>query len=215
MTRHDQIQRIRETAFVAVLRADSSEQLIDVGHALREGGCDLIEVTMTTPGALDVIEKATSELGEGVLLGAGSVLDAETARAAILSGAQYIVSPITNYDMIEMAHRYDKVVMPGAYTPTEAMNAYKAGADFVKIFPASVGGPKFIKALLAPMPQLSLVPTGGVNLDTIVDFLEAGAAACGVGSALVKKSALKTGDMDVIKSTAAAFMEKVRQVHGE
>ena len=158
MTRHDQIQRIRETAFVAVLRADSSEQLIDVGHALREGGCDLIEVTMTTPGALDVIEKATSELGEGVLLGAGSVLDAETARAAILSGAQYIVSPITNYDMIEMAHRYDKVVMPGAYTPTEAMNAYKAGADFVKIFPASVGGPKFIKALLAPMPQLSLVP---------------------------------------------------------
>jgi 2-dehydro-3-deoxyphosphogluconate aldolase/(4S)-4-hydroxy-2-oxoglutarate aldolase len=212
MTRHDQIQRIRETAFVAVLRADSPEQLIDVGHALREGGCDLIEVTMTTPGALEVIEQAAAELGEGVLLGAGSVLDAETARAAILSGAQYIVSPVTNYDMIEMAHRYDKVAMPGAYTPTEAMNAYAAGADFVKIFPAGIGGPKLIKAMLAPMPQLSLVPTGGVNLETIVDFLEAGAAACGVGSALVKKDALAAGDMDEIKRTAAAFMDKVAQV---
>lgn len=214
MTRHDQIQRIRETAFVAVLRADSPEQLIDVGHALREGGCDLIEVTMSTPGALEVIEQAAAELGQGVLLGAGSVLDAETARAAILSGAQYIVSPVTNYEMIEMAHRYDKVAMPGAYTPTEAMNAYAAGADFVKIFPAGIGGPKLIKAILAPMPQLSLVPTGGVNLQTIVDFLEAGAAACGVGSALVKKDALQRGDMDEIKNTAAAFMDKVAEARG-
>ncbi|MFW6457092.1 MAG: bifunctional 4-hydroxy-2-oxoglutarate aldolase/2-dehydro-3-deoxy-phosphogluconate aldolase [Planctomycetota bacterium] len=212
MTRHEQIQRIRETAFIAVLRADSSEQLIEVGHALKAGGCNLIEVTMTTPNALSVIEKATEELGNDVLLGAGSVLDAETARAAILAGAEYIVSPVTNYDMIEMAHRYDKVTMPGAYTPTEAINAYQAGADFVKVFPAGIGGPKLIKAMLAPMPQLSLVPTGGVNLDTIVDFLDAGAAACGVGSALVKKSALQSGDMDVIKRTAAAFMEKVRTI---
>ncbi len=215
MTRHEQIQRIRETAFIAVLRADSSEQLIEVGRALKAGGCDLIEVTMTTPDALDVIETATDELGDDVLIGAGSVLDAETARSAILAGAEYIVSPITNYDMIEMAHRYDKVTMPGAFTPTEAINAYQAGADFVKVFPASIGGPKLIKAMLAPMPQLSLVPTGGVNLDTIVDFLDAGAAACGVGSALVKKSALKTGDMDVIESTAAAFMEKVRNARSE
>ena len=212
MKRFDQIERIRSTAIFAVIRADDPEQLIDVGLALKDGGCDLIEVTMTTPGALDVIEKSCAQLGEQVLIGAGSVLDAETTRLAILSGAEYIVSPITNFQMIEMAHRYDKVVVPGAYTPTEALNAYTAGADFIKIFPAGIGGPKYIKDIKAPLPQLPLVPTGGVNLDTIVDFLEAGADACGVGSALVKKDALKNGDMDEIKRTAAAFMEKVRSV---
>jgi 2-dehydro-3-deoxyphosphogluconate aldolase/(4S)-4-hydroxy-2-oxoglutarate aldolase len=210
--RYDQIERIRKTAFFAVIRADDPAQLIDVGQALKAGGCDLIEVTMTTPGALDVIDQSVAELGEDVLIGAGSVLDAETARAAILSGAEYIVSPITDYDMIEMAHRYDKPAVPGAYTPTEAFNAYKAGADFVKILPASVGGPKYIKSIKAPLPQLSLVPTGGVNLDTIVDFLQAGADACGVGSALVKKDALAAGNMDEIQKTAAAFMDKVRSV---
>jgi len=171
MKRHQQVQRICSTAIFAVIRADSSEQLIDAAWALKDGGCDLIEVTMTTPGALAVIEKTVSELGENVLVGAGSVLDGETARAAILSGAEYVVSPITNYGMIEMAHRYDKVAIPGAYTPTEALAAYTAGADFIKIFP-------------------------------------------GVGSALVKKDALKKGDMDEIKRTAAAFMEKVRSVRG-
>ncbi|MFP4176107.1 MAG: bifunctional 4-hydroxy-2-oxoglutarate aldolase/2-dehydro-3-deoxy-phosphogluconate aldolase [Planctomycetota bacterium] len=214
MNRHEQATQIRETAFVAVLRADSSEQLIDVAQALKAGGCNLIEVTMTTPGALETIEQASDALGEEVLLGAGSVLDAETTRLAIQAGAQYIVSPVTDYPTIEMAHRYDKVVMPGAYTPTEAINAYKAGADFVKIFPASVGGPQYIKALLAPMPQLALVPTGGVNLDTIQEFIRAGAAACGVGSALVDKEALRQGDMDRIKQNAEAFMEKVRDVRG-
>ncbi|MFP4028219.1 MAG: bifunctional 4-hydroxy-2-oxoglutarate aldolase/2-dehydro-3-deoxy-phosphogluconate aldolase [Candidatus Brocadiia bacterium] len=209
MKRFEQIQRMLKTAFFAVIRADSSEQLIEVGWALKEGGCDLIEVTMTTPDALSVIDKTVAELGEDVIVGAGSVLDAETARAAILNGAEYVVSPITDLDMIEMAHRYDKPAVPGAYTPTEALDAYKAGADFVKIFPASIGGPKYIKAIKAPMPQLSLVPTGGVNLDNILDFLEAGADACGVGSALVKKDALKEGDMDEIQRTAAAFMEKV------
>jgi len=169
---------------------------------------------MTTPGALGVIEKTVAELGDTVLVGAGSVLDGETARAAILSGAQYVVSPITNPGMIEMAHRYDKVAIPGAYTPTEALNAYTAGADFVKIFPADVGGPAYIKAIKAPLPQLPLVPTGGVNLNTIQDFLKAGADAVGVGSALVKKDALKAGDMEAIRQTAAAFMEKVRAAAG-
>ncbi len=215
MKRHLQISKILNTRFIAVIRAQSSDQLIDVGHALKEGGCDLIEVTMTTPGALGVIEKAAAELGEDVLIGAGSVIDSQTARAAILSGAEYIVSPVTDYDTIDMAHRYDKVVMPGAYTPTEALNAYRAGADFVKIFPAGFGGPKYIKAIKAPMPQLSLVPTGGVNLDTIIDFLNAGADACGVGSSLVKKEALENGDMQDIKDTAAAFLEKVRSVCAE
>ena len=212
MKRHLQVQRILETRFIAVIRAQSSEQLIDVGWALQEGGCDLIEVTMTTPDALGVIERTVSELGEKVLIGAGSVLDSETARAAILSGAEYVVSPITDYDVIDMAHRYDKVVMPGAFTPTEVFDAYRAGADFVKIFPAEVGGPPYLKALKAPMPQLSLVPTGGVDLDTIIDFLKAGADACGVGSSLVKKEALASGNMDEIKNTAAAFLDKVRSV---
>ena len=211
MKRHEQIQRIRRTAFFAVIRADSSEQLIDAAHALKEGGCDLIEVTMTTPNAFAVIERATAELGQDVLIGVGSVLDAETARGAILSGAQYVVSPIMNREMIEMAHRYDKVAIPGAYTPTEALDAYVAGADFVKIFPADVGGPAYIKAIKAPLPQLPLVPTGGVNLKTIVDFLKAGSDAVGVGSALVKKDALKSGDMEEIKRTASAFVELVKK----
>jgi 2-dehydro-3-deoxyphosphogluconate aldolase/(4S)-4-hydroxy-2-oxoglutarate aldolase len=214
MKRHEQIQRIRSTAIFAVIRADSSKQLIDVARALREGGCDLIEVTMTTPNALAVIEKTVAELGDKVLVGAGSVLDGETARAAMLSGAEYVVSPITNYGMIEMAHRYDKVAIPGAYTPTEALNAHTAGVDFVKIFPADVGGADYIKAIKAPLPQIPLVPTGGVDLDTIEAFFKAGADAVGVGSALVKKDALKKGDMEEIKRTAAAFVEKVRKARG-
>ncbi len=212
MRRHQQIQKIIDKKFIAVIRAQNSEQLIDVGWALQEGGCDLIEVTMTTPNALEVIEKASTKLGDKVLIGVGSVVDAHTARAAILSGAEYVVSPITDFDTIDMAHRYDKVVMPGAYTPTEAFNAYKAGADFVKIFPAGFGGPKLIKAIKAPLPQLSIVPTGGVNLETIIDFLESGADACGVGSALVKKEALANGDMEDIKNTASAFLEKVKSI---
>ena len=214
MKRHEQVQRIRSTAIFAVIRADNSEQLIEVARALKDGGCDLIEVTMTTPNALAVIERTVAELGENVLVGVGSVLDGETARAAILSGAEYVVSPVTNYGMIEMAHRYDKVAIPGACTPTEALDAYTAGADFIKIFPADVGGPAYIKAIKAPLPQLPLVPTGGVNLDTIEAFLNAGSDAVGVGGALVKKDALKKGDMDEIRRTAAAFVEKVRGVRG-
>ena len=215
MKRHEQIQRIRKTMVFAVMRASSSEQLIDAAWALKEGGCDLIEVTMTTPNAFAVIEKASADLGGDVIIGVGSVLDAETARGAILSGAQFIVSPVTSYPMIEMAHRYDKVAVPGAYTPTEALNAYIAGADFVKIFPADVGGPAYIKAIKTPLPHLPLVPTGGVNLDTITDFLKAGADAVGVGSALVKKDALKSGDMEEIKKTAGAYIELIRQFQGE
>ena len=211
MKRHEQILWIRKTAIFAVIRADSSEQLIEVATALSEGGCDLIEVTMTTPNALAVIEKTVAKLGDQVLVGVGSVLDGETARSAILSGAEFVVSPIVNYGMIEMARRYDKVAVPGAYTPTEALNAYVAGADFVKIFPADIGGPAYIKALKAPLPQIPLVPTGGVDLDTIINFFKAGADAVGVGSALVKKEALKNRDMEDIKRTAAAFVERVAE----
>ena len=211
MKRYEQIQRILASGVFAVIRADSSEQLVEVAWALKDGGCDLIEVAMTTPNAFSVIEKTAAELGSEVIVGVGSVLDAETARGAILSGAEYIVGPTTNHEVIDMAHRYDKVVIPGAYTPTEALNAYVAGADFVKIFPASVGGPAYIKALKAPLPQIPLVPTGGVELDNVADFFRAGADAVGVGSALVKKSALKSGDMDEIRRAATAFMQKVQE----
>jgi len=214
MKRHDQIQRIRDTFIFAVIRADSSEQLIDAAQALKDGGCDVLEVTMTTPNAFAVIEQTRAKLGDDVLVGVGSVLDAETARGAILSGAEFIVSPVTNYGMIEMAHRYDKVAVPGAYTPTEILNAYTAGADFVKVFPAGVGGPAFIKAIKAPLPQVPLVPTGGVDLDTIQDFIKVGADAVGVGSALVKKDALKSGDMAELTRTAAAYLERIREARG-
>lgn len=211
MDRYRQLQRMRSTAIFAVIRADSSEQLVDVGQALQEGGCDLIEVAMTTPDAYSVIDRTVSRLGDEVLVGVGSVLDADTARGAILSGAEYVVGPVTDYDVIDTAHRYGKVAIPGAYTPTEALGAYSAGADMVKIFPASVGGPSYVKALKAPMPQLSLVPTGGVRLENVGDFFRAGASAVGVGSALVKKEALRRGDLDDIADTAAAFVREIRQ----
>lgn len=214
MDRHEQIDRIRQTGIFAVIRAEGPEQLVDVARALQEGGCDLVEVAMTTPNAFSVIDRTVSRLGDDVLVGVGSVLDAETARGAILSGAEYVVGPVTDYDVIDTAHRYGKVAIPGAYTPTEALNAYSAGADLVKIFPASVGGPSYIKALKAPMPQLSLVPTGGVKLENVGDFFRAGATAVGAGSALVKKDALKSGDMEEIKRTAAAFAEEIRKERG-
>ena len=214
MKRYEQVRRIVETAIFAVIRAESSEQLVDVARALKDGGCELVEVAMTTPNAFAVIEKTAVELGEEVLVGVGSVLDAETARGAILSGAQYIVSPVTNYDVIEMAHRYDKVAIPGAFTPTEAMNAFAAGADLVKIFPASVGGPSYIKALKAPMPQVLLVPTGGIDLDNVAYFLRAGGDAVGVGSSMVQKEALEKGDMGQIRKMAAAFTDRVKEARG-
>ena len=214
MKRYEQVRRIVETAIFAVIRAESSEQLVDVARALKDGGCELVEVAMTTPNAFAVIEKTAAELGEEVLVGVGSVLDAETARGAILSGAQYIVSPVTNYDVIEMAHRYDKVAIPGAFTPTETMNAFAAGADLVKIFPASVGGPSYIKALKAPMPQVLLVPTGGVDLDNVAYFLRAGGDAVGVGSSMIQKEALEKGDMEQIRKMAAAFTDRVKEARG-
>ncbi len=214
MDRHEQITRIQRTGVFAVIRAEGPEQLVDVARALHAGGCDLIEVAMTTPDAFSVIDRTVARLGDDVLVGVGSVLDAETARGAILSGAEYVVGPITNYDVIDTAHRYGKVAIPGAYTPTEALDAYTAGADMVKIFPASVGGPSYIKAIRAPMPQLPVVPTGGVNIENVGDFIKAGAIAVGAGSALVKKDALKAGNMEELKNTASAFrteIEKARE----
>lgn len=208
------VHRIESTGIVAVIRADSPTQLIDVCQAMRDGGVVASEITMTTPGALDAIHQASEQLGKDCLIGVGSVLDPETARAAILAGAQYVVCPTLNLAVIEMAHRYGKPVIPGGLTPTEILSAWQAGADLVKVFPANHFGPTYFKDLLAPMPQLRLTPTGGVDLNTAASWLEAGAACLGVGSALVKKDLLKAKDWAGLTKLASQYVEIVRKHRG-
>ncbi|MCX5661109.1 MAG: bifunctional 4-hydroxy-2-oxoglutarate aldolase/2-dehydro-3-deoxy-phosphogluconate aldolase [Planctomycetota bacterium] len=205
------VARMETSGLVAVIRADGPDQLVDVCQSLRDGGVDVSEITMTTPGALDAINKATTKLGKDCLIGVGSVLDPETARAAILAGAQFIVAPTLNLEVIAMAHRYSKPVIPGGMTPTEIMSAWQAGADLVKVFPANLFGPGYFRDLLAPMPQLKLTPTGGVDLKTAGDWLKAGASCLGVGSALVKKDLIKARDWKALTSLAAQFVEAVKQ----
>jgi 2-dehydro-3-deoxyphosphogluconate aldolase/(4S)-4-hydroxy-2-oxoglutarate aldolase len=207
----EKLQVIRQSGVVAIMRAQSSGQLVAAADAIRAGGVQVIEVTMTTPGALGVIEEATDRYGEQVLFGAGSVLDAETARAAILAGAGFVVAPTLDVATVQLCNRYGVPVVPGCYTPTEMLAAWQAGADMVKLFPASVGGPALVKAILAPLPQLEIVPVGGVNLDTAAQFIASGAAALGVGSSLVDQKLLDSGDMDELTRRAAAFIEKVKE----
>ena len=207
----EKLQVIRQSGVVAIMRAQSSGQLVAAADAIRAGGVRAIEVTMTTPGALGVIEEAARRYGEQVLFGAGSVLDAETARAAILAGADFIVAPTLDLATVQLCNRYGVPVVPGCYTPTEMLAAWQAGADMVKLFPASVGGPALVKAILAPLPQLEIVPVGGVNLDTAAQFIASGAAALGVGSSLVDQKLLDSGDMDELTRRAAAFIEKAKE----
>ncbi len=209
MNHQESIRLIRDTGVVAIMRTKSSEQLLRAADAIREGGVRAIEVTMTTPGALSVIEQAVSKYGSDVLFGAGTVLDAESARSAILSGAQFIVSPSFNPALIEICRRYSIPVMPGAYTPTEILTAWECGADMVKVFPAGLGGPSLIKAIKAPFPQVELVPVGGVNVDNTADFIRAGAAAVGVGSALINQKLLEVGDFDALTERARRLVEEV------
>jgi len=211
MSRIETLARIAESGCVAVVRAKSSEQLVEVARALKAGGIVAIEITMTTPNALEVIRQVSGQLGKEVITGVGSVVDAETARAAILAGAEFVVGPVLSLPVIEMAHRYDKVCVPGAYTPTEILTAWTAGADVVKVFPASVGGPEYFKALKGPLPQVKLTPTGGVNLKTAGEFIKAGAEFLGVGGDLVSKEALATGDMTFIREQAGRYVEEVRK----
>lgn len=214
MKKHEKLDLIRETGIIAIMRAQSSDQLIAAAEAIREGGVRVIEVTMTTPGALDIIAQATRKFGDDVSFGAGSILDAETARAAILAGAGFIVSPTLNLAVIALARRYGVPVLPGCYTPTEMLTAWEAGADMIKLFPASVGGPDLIQAILAPLPQLEIVPVGGVDLNTAADFIRKGAAALGVGSSLINQKLLDAGDMAELTCRAAAFMQGVKKGRG-
>jgi len=207
----DTLARILDCGIVAVVRAEKGDQLVDVAEALLAGGVEAIEVTFTVPAAHRVIERVAERLGDRIVLGAGTVLDPETARIAMLSGAHYIVAPNVNPKVIEMCRRYSKPVMPGALTPTEVIAAWEAGADVVKVFPSDLTGPKYLKALHGPLPHIRLMPTGGVNLQTAAEFLQAGACALGVGTSLVDPKTVAAGDFAKIEALARQFVQIVRE----
>ncbi len=214
MAKMSTLERILASGIVAVIRAPSGEMLVDVAEALLEGGIVAMEVTFTVPRAVQVIEKVADKLGDRIVLGAGTVLDSETARAALLAGAEYIVSPTVNLDVIRMCKRYSKLAFPGAYTPTEVVAAWEAGADVVKIFPSDIGGPRYLKALRGPLPHIRMMPTGGVSLETAADFLKAGSCALGIGGTLVEPQAVANQDFARITSLAKQFVEIVKQTRG-
>jgi 2-dehydro-3-deoxyphosphogluconate aldolase / (4S)-4-hydroxy-2-oxoglutarate aldolase len=212
MNKAEVINRLIEIGVIPVVRASSGAEALQAIAAIKAGGVSVVEITMTVPGAIEVIREVVNKEGAEVLVGAGTVLDAETARACILAGAEFVVSPALNFDTIAMCRRYSKAIMPGALTPTEVLAAWQAGADFVKVFPCdSLGGAKYLKSLKAPLPQIDLVPTGGVSLKTAAEFIKAGASALGVGSDLVDLKALREGQANLITERARQFIEIVRE----
>jgi 2-dehydro-3-deoxyphosphogluconate aldolase / (4S)-4-hydroxy-2-oxoglutarate aldolase len=212
MSKQDVLQRIADVGLVPVVRADSAEEAIQVVDAIREGGVSIFEITMTVPGAIAVMEQVSRRFGADVLVGAGTVLDAETARACILAGARFIVGPTLDRGTIEMCRRYSVPVMPGALTPTEVLAAWSAGADVVKVFPCgALGGASYIKSLKAPLPQIELIPTGGVSVKTAADFIRAGAMALGVGADLVDTGAVRQGQAGLVTEKAREYLRIVRE----
>src|SRR5213079_3562584 len=211
MSKESQLQQVLDCGIVAVVRSPDSQPLVEVARALADGGVVAVEITMTVPDALDVLRQVRQALGDRLLLGAGTVLDPETARAVLLAGAEYIVSPTLNLDVIRLCQRYDKLVMPGAFTPTEILAAWEAGADIVKVFPADVVGPAFFKALRGPLPQIRLMPTGGVDLNTAASFLQAGACCLGIGSQLVEPAAIAARNFTRIRDLAQQYVAIVRE----
>jgi 2-dehydro-3-deoxyphosphogluconate aldolase/(4S)-4-hydroxy-2-oxoglutarate aldolase len=205
------LQRVLDHTIVAVIRAVSGELLADVAESLLAGGVEVMEVTFTVPRAVRVLEQVAERVGDRILLGAGTVLDAETCRTAILAGAEFIVSPSTHVDVIQTCKRYSKLVMPGAFTPTEVVTAWQAGADIVKIFPSEITGPRYLKALQGPLPHVRLMPTGGVNLETATEFLRCGACALGVGSSLVDPKVVAAGDLKKIEGLARQYVQIVQE----
>jgi 2-dehydro-3-deoxyphosphogluconate aldolase/(4S)-4-hydroxy-2-oxoglutarate aldolase len=211
MHKSEVLERVRQVGLVPVVRAESAEEAARAIEAIRAGGVSVLEVTLTVPGAVRLIEELVPRLGDSAVVGAGSVLDPETARACILAGARFVVSPSLNLDTVALCRRYGVAVLPGALTPTEVVAAWQAGADMVKIFPCSaVGGASYIRSLKAPLPQVDLVPTGGVNLETAAAFIKAGSTALGVGADLVDLAALRSGGPGVLTERARQFVEIVR-----
>ena len=203
----DHVAALMESRVIAIMRADSSSQLVDAARALCEGGVRFVEVTMTTPGALKVIEGVIAALGEDVVMGAGTVLDAESARSAIAAGAQFIVTPTFSPDVVTTCRDGSVMVVPGAFTPTEILAAWECGADFVKVFPSSAGGPGYIKAVRAPLPQVRMVAVGGVRLDNVAEFIAAGAEAVGVGGNLMQKDLLQKRNFAGLASLARQYVD--------
>ena len=210
MTKPEILQRVVDAGIVAILRADSSEGLLPAAEALLAGGVTAMEVTMTTPNALETIAAVRQRFADRVLMGVGSVIDPDTARRAIDAGAQFVVTPVTKPAIIRVCHEVGCPIAAGAFTATEALLAHESGADFVKIFPADQVGPAYLRALLAPLPMLRIIPTGGVTPETAGDFLRAGCVALGVGSALVSREILQSGDWAALTARAAAFVAAVR-----
>jgi 2-dehydro-3-deoxyphosphogluconate aldolase / (4S)-4-hydroxy-2-oxoglutarate aldolase len=206
------LKTITDVGVVPVIRANSSEEALRVVEAIKNGGVSTLEITMTVPGAVQVIEELARRLGDEAIVGAGTVLDAETARICILAGARFVVSPALNLNTILLCHRYNIPVFPGALTPTEVITAWEAGADIVKVFPCNAaGGASYIKSLKAPFPQVELIPTGGVSLQTAAGFIKAGSAALGVGADLVDLTALRAGNAQQITQNARQYVEIIRE----
>lgn len=200
---------IASTKIIAVIRMSDTEKLSQVIEAIKMGGVKAMEIAMTTPYALDVIKTMRKNNSEDVLIGAGTVLDAETASAAIHAGADFVVSPITNFETIKLCNRYNKLVAPGAFTPTEILSAWEMGADIVKVFPATSVGPRYFKDIKGPLPQIRLMPTGGVNLENAREFIKNGACCCAIGTALLDKKAIENNEWDILTQKARAFINSV------
>ena len=215
MTKEKIISGLLTPGVVAIIRADNSEQLIDASRALIAGGVSGIEITMTTPNALQVITDVCREFGDKVLAGVGSILDAKTAEAAVAAGAEYVITPVLKPEVIAFCNRIDKPIFSGSFSPTEAQTAYELGADFIKIFPADAFGPKYIQAIRGPLPHLNIVPTGGVDVNTAGDFIKAGCVAVAAGSSLISKDILKNRDWTKLTSLASQFIAAVAKARAK
>lgn len=210
------LHRIYAEGLLPVVRVANAEEAMNVTEALKEGGLSLVEITMSVAGAIDVIKELSGKYGDKIILGAGTILDPETGRMALLAGAKFIVSPILNVELIALCRRYGAVVMPGAMTPTEILAAWTAGADLVKVFPCGqLGGAEYLKSIKGPLPQVPLVPTGGVNLQTAAGFIKAGAVALGVGGELVDKKAVAEKNFQVITDNTRAYLKIIRDARGK
>jgi 2-dehydro-3-deoxyphosphogluconate aldolase/(4S)-4-hydroxy-2-oxoglutarate aldolase len=214
MTRQETVSFIEENGVVAVIRLGETKKMMDILRALKAGGVRVFEFTLTTPHALDFIEEYAGKNDGETVVGAGTVLDPETARLAILAGAQFIVGPALNLRTMETVHRYGKAMIPGSYTPTEILTAWENGADMVKVFPATTLGPGYFKDVLGPLPQVKLTPTGGVVLNNVADFIKAGACCVGVGTALLDKKMIVESDWKGLAGHAAAFVREVKKGRG-
>lgn len=216
MTKEECKKRIVEIGVVPVVRASTPQMARQAAEAVLAGGVSIVEITMTVPGAIDLIAQLAKALGKELLVGAGTVLDAENAQRCFDAGAEFLVSPGFNAETVKLANSKGKLMMAGALTPTEIITAWKEGSDFVKVFPCgTVGGAKYIKALKAPLPQIPMVPTGGVNLNTAAEFIQAGSEALGIGGELVSAEALKSGNTQKITDAARQFVEIVRQARAQ